>query len=451
MSRKIFLAFAYIVTFGAFVPAPIYAQSMSDPLKDCETKTADYSAWVKCVTDTVIRVATLEANQRHPSKQVELPSIAENTTSLVDQTSAPDLAGLALNFAGLKSKTDSTDSNDNGASGTITTSAYALYAAFTGNDPLDPAIYNAHPDLRRFSFTVGRDSGEDDSNTGSATVLGFKTLIVNGREVAKNRRRLDEISRALIDAAPVFARIENDLTRYLFAELGTTLNNCNQSPPAGSPLFQFLRTCLAGEALTTTVTRLTSKQRAEVAERVAKQAVTANPHASPLIRLNETTADVIGRIRRAPQLSFTFQSKLRNQDGKDEYRTGLLFDYGLWERFNVSLNGTFDYADSKVIGGDTRAGRFAAEGIFRLTPNDSSFGDPRPLLLSTSAEAKWTNNDKSIYTGQLKLTIPIPGLTGMNFPISVSFANRSDLIDERVVRGRFGFTIDITKLLTNAP
>jgi hypothetical protein len=164
--------------------------------------------------------------------------------------------------------------------------------------------------------------------------------------------------------------------------------------------------------------------------------------ADALLTLNETTADVIGKIRRAPQLSFTFQSKLRNEDGKDEYRTGLLFDYGVWDRFNVSLNGTFDYADSKVIGGDTRAGRFAAEGIFQLTPNKSSLGDPRPFLLSTFAEAKWANNNKSTYTGQLKLTIPIPGLTGMNFPISVSVVNRPDLIEERVVRGRFGFTID---------
>jgi hypothetical protein len=448
MPRKILPALAYIVTVVAFVPTAIYAQSMSDPLKACETRTANYSAWVNCVTEIVVRVATLEANQRHPSKQVELPSIADNTTSLVDQTSAPDLAGLALNFAGLKSKTDSTDSNDNGASGTITTSAYALYAVATKNDALDPAFYYAHPDLRRFSFTVGRDGGDDDLGNGSATILGFKALLVNGREIVRNRRRLDAIAQALSPAGPIFAIIENDLTNYLFGELGTTLNNCNQPAPAGSPTIQFSRTCLAGAALTTTVTRLTPKQREQIFEIVANRAITT---ASPLLKLNETTADVIGRIRRAPQLSFTFQSKLRNEDGKDEYRTGLLFDYGVWDRFNVSLNGTFDYADSKVIGGDTRAGRFAAEGIFQLTPNESSLGDPRPLLLSTSAEAKWANNDKSTYTGQLKLTIPIPGLTGVNFPISVSLANRSDLIDEKVVRGKFGFTIDITKLLTNAP
>lgn len=452
MTRRTLLTLAYVVTLIAIVPATTHAQSMSDPLKDCETRTLTYSTWIHCVIERVVKVATLEANQRHPSKQVELPSLAENTTSLVDQTSAPDLAGLALNFAGLKSQTDGSNTEDNGASGTITTSAYALYAGFTGNDPLDPTFYNDHPDLRRFSFTVGRDAGEEDSTIrGPGTVLGVKVLLLNGREVSKNRRRLDAIETALKRAAPVLQGIEDEITLYLHRQLGPTLNNCNKSSADPDPVNRFSLTCLTGDALTTTVVRLTPKQRQAIADIVATQAMTQNPAGSPLIQLNTTTAEVIGKIRRAPQLSFTFQSKLRNENGNDEYRTGLLFDYGVWERFNISLNGTFDYDDSKTIGGDTRAGRFAAEGIFRLTPNKSAFGDPRPLLLSTSAEAKWANNNKSTYTGQLKLTIPIPGLTGMNFPISVSFANRSDLIDERVVRGRFGFTIDITKLLMNAP
>jgi hypothetical protein len=445
MIRRTLSTLAYLVTFLAFVATTTHAQSMSDRLKDCEARTKTYSNWVDCVTETVVKMVSLETNQRHPSKQVELPSLAENSTSLVDQTAAPDLAGLALNFAGVKSKEVS---DDNGASGTITTSAYALYALATRNDPLDPTFYNAHPDLRRFSFTIGSDGGEEDSTThGPATVAGFKLLIVNGRELAKNRRKLDAIAQALGPAGPVFATISNDITNYLALKLGPTLNNCNQVPPPGTPAVQFSVTCLSNTEVATTVARLTAKQREEIAEIVARQAMPA----SPLIQLNQTTAEVVGTIRRAPQLSFTFQSKLRDNNGNDEYRTGLLFDYGVWDRFNVSLNGTFDYDDSKIIGGDTRAGRLAAEGIFQLTPNKSVFGDPRPWLLSTSAEAKWANNSKSTYTGQLKLTIPIPGMTGVNFPISLSVANRSDLIEERVVRGRFGFTIDITKLLMNAP
>ncbi len=46
--------------------------------------------------------------------------------------------------------------------------------------------------------------------------------------------------------------------------------------------------------------------------------------------------------------------------------------------------------------------------------------------------------------GQLKLTIPI-NIAGFNMklPFSVTFANRTDLIKEKEVRGNFGFTLDI--------
>ena len=55
------------------------------------------------------------------------------------------------------------------------------------------------------------------------------------------------------------------------------------------------------------------------------------------------------------------------------------------------------------------------------------------------------SNTDATYTGQLKLAIPIRD--GLDFPLSISFANRSDLINESHVRGRFGFSFDLPKLL----
>jgi len=432
-----------------FLGATAAAQSAGDPLKACEKSTADFSAWIKCGIDNLVTQAAQKASQRQPSKQVEVPSIGENTTSLVDQTSAPDIAGLALNLAGLRSNSSA---SDNGTAGTITTSAYALYAGVVQHDPLDPAFYQSHPNLRRFSFSVGHDGGDSKLITkGPATLLGFKTVIINGREVAKNQKRLAAISDALWNTGAVNASIRRKLRDYLFNELAPLLKDCQDPDAQNVTKSDFINGCLGNQKLADTIARLTSRHRQDIADIIIKEGSLDNPDASPLVQLRQTAAEVVGRIRRAPQLSFSFQSKLRNGIGDDEYRTGFLFDYGVWDRFNLSLNGTFDYVNSRTIGGDTRAGRFAAEGIFQLTPNKSSLGDPRPWLLSTSAEAKWPNDHKNTYTGQVKLTIPIPGLTGVNFPISVSVANRSDLIKEKTVRGKFGFTVDITKLLSKAP
>ena len=51
-----------------------------------------------------------------------------------------------------------------------------------------------------------------------------------------------------------------------------------------------------------------------------------------------------------------------------------------------------------------------------------------------------------IAVGQLKLTIPIRG-TAFKIPLSISFANRTELIKEKEVRGNFGVTFDLDSIL----
>jgi hypothetical protein len=154
----------------------------------------------------------------------------------------------------------------------------------------------------------------------------------------------------------------------------------------------------------------------------------------------------IEKIRKAPQLAFTFNTKQRKEDGTDEYRAGLAFDYGLHDRVGVTLNATFDYADSKSIGADTRGKRISGDANFKLTRDRNPFGGTGPYIFTVSGESKWMNNQPSTVTGQAKLTIPI--FDGISLPISVSVANRSELIKETTVRGRVGFSFDFTKLLS---
>jgi hypothetical protein len=59
-------------------------------------------------------------------------------------------------------------------------------------------------------------------------------------------------------------------------------------------------------------------------------------------------------------------------------------------------------------------------------------------------DAKGMTSEVPTYTGQLKMSIPIAA--GIDFPVSVSFASRTDLVKETSVKGRFGFTFDFAKL-----
>ncbi|HEX5732084.1 MAG TPA: hypothetical protein VF131_04535 [Blastocatellia bacterium] len=54
----------------------------------------------------------------------------------------------------------------------------------------------------------------------------------------------------------------------------------------------------------------------------------------------------------------------------------------------------------------------------------------------------------NIGIGQIKLIIPIKG-SGVKVPISITFANRTELIKEKEVRGNFGFTLDLDSIFAS--
>jgi len=411
----------------------IAAQDMKPADGDRCNSPSDFDEWINCKVDVI---AAARMNQKGALKQVEVPSIADNTTSLVDQTEPPDLFSTALNLAGLSSKTGDTDKT----SFSVTTTAYALYALTTHRDVLDPSFYVRHPDLRRFSFTFGRELPDDkEANNGErATILGFKFLAINKRDASlpRNRKRLQDVSKYLRDATPNFLRTSFEVKRYLYQELAASRGL--PAEPTPESIVTFDEEALGTGRMQATLNQLNEKQLAHINEIIEERIGSA-------IALKEASLKTFEEIRRAPQLSFNFQSKLRSEDGVDEYRGGVLFDYGLYRRINLTLNGTFDYEDSKSIGADKRGGRFAAETHFLLTPNKNLFSGKDPLVFSIAGEAKWLTEKKPTYTGQLKLSIPL--VDGIEFPVSVSFANRRDLIQEKTVRGRFGFTLDFAKLL----
>lgn len=63
----------------------------------------------------------------------------------------------------------------------------------------------------------------------------------------------------------------------------------------------------------------------------------------------------------------------------------------------------------------------------------------------TENEMPGMDNEGDIASGQLLFTVPIKG-TGFKIPFSVSFANRTEFVKEKEVRGNFGFTLDLDAL-----
>jgi hypothetical protein len=88
------------------------------------------------------------------------------------------------------------------------------------------------------------------------------------------------------------------------------------------------------------------------------------------------------------------------------------------------------------IGDITKTGKF----LFSFAGRYQRLLEDEPIVGSTLVVPKG-----DIATFQAKLTIPIRG-TAFKIPLSFSYANRTELIKERELRGNFGFTFDLDSI-----
>jgi hypothetical protein len=159
--------------------------------------------------------------------------------------------------------------------------------------------------------------------------------------------------------------------------------------------------------------------------------------------LSDSTREALEKIRRAPQFSFYFLTKQRPNSGDDDYTGETIFDYGVADRINLTLNGNYHYKNSRTIGGDTRSGKVSGQFRFQLTPE--KLAGRNPLFFFLSGDAERHSGSKSTYHLQAKLSIPI--FNGFDLPFSLTYGNRPDLNKEKTIKGQLGFTLDIARIM----
>jgi hypothetical protein len=78
-----------------------------------------------------------------------------------------------------------------------------------------------------------------------------------------------------------------------------------------------------------------------------------------------------------------------------------------------------------------------------MTPEKNLVGRS-PLYFYLASEGDWATGNDFIYKLQGKVKIPIA--EGIELPLSLTYSNKTELIQERDIRGQFGFTFDTAKL-----
>jgi len=361
-------------------------------------------------------------NATNGTRQEDNAAVSSNSNSLVDQSSASDFVNLALNLSKLS---PSTASGNNANSVTVTTSAYALYAAANYHDVLDPAFYNRNREWRRFFLTLGQDVPDTTSSNTSAstdphanrsgTIVGLKVLLWNGRDITSPRN----------------AKMVNKVFDDALAAAGHAGHAVAQIDVALHGAFADIETRFA---------TLTAAENQRVDEIIDQQV-------GPLQDLDRISAAAYETLKeelsRRPQLSLGYSAELRDNLGYNQHSVRAVLDWGFNPRLNWTSNAGFDFYDAKDFGRNRSGGSAATELQVRITED---LNRVQPILFSLSGYGQWLTNVNPTYKIQGKLTIPLGQKTGVTLPISVTYASRTDLIQEAHTEAKFGFTFDAAKI-----
>jgi len=164
--------------------------------------------------------------------------------------------------------------------------------------------------------------------------------------------------------------------------------------------------------------------------------------------------EILDKIAKGRIFTLEYNNK-REVNAPDTSNFNFIAASGAGRRIDLTANGslTFFHSRSLTSSDGPRTNRirdfqFAGQVDIPFKVGEGQFefwfsGRYERLLenaaLATGVVAPHTKGD--IAVGQFGLNIPVRGL-GMKFPVSVTFANRTELVKEKTIRGNFGFTFN---------
>ena len=169
---------------------------------------------------------------------------------------------------------------------------------------------------------------------------------------------------------------------------------------------------------------------------------TVEANIDPFLALNRESVELVSEIRGAPQLSLGFTARL-SQQNRDAYSIGVVLDRDLSPGMAWTLNAGLEIREAFGSLEEELGATFATEIAIAL--GEESLTDARGARLSLAARGSFMEDTDTQVQVQGKLTVPLAA--GLEFPISVTWANRTDLIDESDLFGQIGFSMDTAVLL----
>jgi len=408
----------------------------------------DYIALVARAPGLLINALQLYAEER-VDKQVGATSSASGTTTLVSKGTVPKVLGLALEN-GAATRTVS------GTTVTFRTDVGGALRALAGKGffQLDPAADPALALLNRFSA-----SASFDTSRGGTT----NTLTADRQQLSQWTARLQLVNQRDPQGATAAAKWRTRLLPSLgsISKATSELSDALKQDPA-------VQSWLAATAVAVTAARTTPATKSAQQQVVDIEAALKAREASFPASLKPETILALDEYERTTS-KFV---ELRHQVLRDLAAGALVSAEYTNDRpvkaprmSNVRLvaevggtvdltgNASLTFFDQNPVGvtSSVRDVQFSGEMDIKLGSADtvgafvvSAAGKyVRQFENGFSDDGIMIPNTKgTIAVGQFKLTVPVKG-SGVKIPLSVTFANRTELIKESVVRANVGITYDL--------
>lgn len=415
---------------------------------------------------------TYQIEMERTDKQLGAGASSSGSTSVVEKAGIPWLLGLAIENGAITQSSDETGL-------TLSTSPYALLKLGKEDTPDLYTGYGTPLDLARrigisAVFPLSSDGTADERNFDPETFSEATAKVVvwgdrnprSPRYVAEwDRKILPQVRKRLEqDTLLAQAVLDDPVVRSAVERISSAVMRRVEAKRSASPQSAMLASDLKavfeeeiGEGLKAIDPARWEEARRQAVVAAARRTAVAY---STVGAEGKDLQEMLDKLAKSPEVSFayTYHHKL---DDVDYSEIKLLADIqteyvDILGNAIVSFNhgdGVLTNSEGQVLHRDgfrNCSVSVALEKRFRnFFPVRVNDGGLSEVTLSLSGRFEHLQDvDDNIGVGQAKIVIPLA--TGVDLPISMTYASRSEYIDEEEVRGNFGISIDTDKIYSLA-
>ena len=421
------------------------------------------------VINAAVADFVIDAEPRRTDKQIGSDPKSSGTTSLAVKGGIPSVLGWATEHGAALASRDGTNVtfrfNPVGVIEALSGAGYITSYQRTEDDPLARFFRNTSVGVT-FDTTRGTDPPTLIGSKQQVSAVSFRYQFVNKRDPRHRdyRAAWAQFLRGpalffTTTASDALDRLEDpgsDELKFRNAALQKWVEDtvaavaAKQSDLAGK----------SADAQREEVRRVLEQRLASLpADELAQDATVVsalNSYVTSLVSYTAKKNELLEEINKGTVISFEYTNH-REVNAPDLSNFRFIAERGTVGGLDFTANASFTIFNKRPADPDADRVRdfgFALQLEKRLKDTmglgDStlSFTGKFERVMSNAVALDGTvlpDTKGDIAAGQVKLTLPL-GRTGIKIPLSVTFANRTELVREREVRGNFGFTLDFDSL-----